>query len=99
MAGARLRAPEWQTSIDARPINVMVMYRRCHTVRDRIISEQGIEIFQARTAFLRSQMSDGTAIATATRVENSVTLDEILERWQMIAESQRDFNGMNSWLS
>ncbi len=55
MAGARLCALDWQTSIDARLINVMVMHRGCHTVRDRIVSEQGIEIFRARTAFLRSQ--------------------------------------------
>ena len=34
------------------------------------------------------KMSAGRANATATRVENSATLDEILERWQMIAESQ-----------
>ncbi len=55
MVGARLCALDWQTSIDARLINVMVMHRGCHTVRDRILSEQVIEIFRARTAFLGSQ--------------------------------------------
>lgn len=57
---------------------------------DHCLLLEGIEMFRARTAFLCNMQA---------RLEKSATLDDILGRWQIIAEPQRDLNGMTSWLS
>jgi len=78
------------------------MVRRCPSIRMLSIAvccSKGSRFFGRVPHSYDRKMSAGRANATATRVENSATLDEILERWQLNAVSQRDFNGMNSWLS